>query len=283
MSESAGRPCLSSPEMVRSVARTTSTLRDDRVMTRKPRDQDLSVLHHVMGRGCRGEPIFQTDADRMHFTHLLGTVVEKFEWKIYNWVLMPNHHHLVVELTARNLDEGMKRAQGLFAQRWNERNESTGHVFFRRYKNIPMRRPGYASTVMNYIDLNPVRAGLCNRPEQWEWSGYSAIIGQRSALPFHDATRAVRIVSALYDEPAVNRLEYQRQVSARTHAAFGRGTSADSRPNLDEILERGNPQSLREAQELWSYSLRDIATAVGVCPATVMNWINHEVFPLEVK
>lgn len=247
-------------------------------MTRKDRDQDLTCFHHVMGRGCRGQPIFSTDEDRAHFTYLLGTVVEEYQWRIHNWVLMPNHHHLVVELTSRNLDDGMKRAHGLFAQRWNLRHDSSGHVFFRRYKNIPMRRPGYATTVMRYIDLNPVRAGLCERPEDWEWGGYNALIGRRSALPFHDADRGVRTISALDEEPAVNRLHYQRSVEQRMADVRGRGTPDDSRPSLAEILDPGNPHSLREAHELWTYSAREIGEVVGVTHSTILRWIDTERF-----
>lgn len=249
------------------------------LMPRQKRSQDLTCLHHVMGRGCRGQPIFATDEDREHFTYLLNTVVEEFEWKIYNWVLMPNHHHLVVGLESRNLNDGMKRAHGLFAQRWNQRHDSSGHVFFRRYKSIPMRRPGYAATVMKYIDLNPVRAGLCQRPENWKWSGYNAIIGRGPRQEFHAADSAVRIVSSLDDEPAMNRLEYQRRVEARIAIVRGQGTPEDSRPNLSEILDPGNPHSLREAHELWSYSSREIAAEVGASNNTVLNWIRAERFP----
>ena len=232
-----------------------------------------------MGRGCRGQPIFATDEDRAHFAYLLNTVVEEFDWKIYNWVLMPNHHHLVVRLEARNLDDGMKRAHGLFAQRWNQRHASSGHVFFRRYKSIPMRRLGYAASVMKYIDLNPVRAGLCQRPEHWEWGGYNAIIGRRQPQPFHASDAAVTILSALDDEPAVNRLEYQRRVEARIKSVRGRGTPEDSRPSLSEILDPGNPHSLREAHELWTYSSREIGDEVGVTHNTILNWIRGERFP----
>lgn len=232
-----------------------------------------------MGRGCRGQPIFATDEDRSHFAYLLGTVVEEFDWRICNWVLMPNHHHLVVGLESRNLDDGMQRAHGLFAQRWNQRHDSSGHVFFRRYKSIPMRRAGYAAAVMKYIDLNPVRAGLCQRPEHWEWGGYNAIIGRRPAQRFHDAEAAVGILSSLDDEPAVNRLAYQRSVEARIARVRGQGTPADSRPSLSEILDPGNPHSLREAHELWTYSSREIADEVGTAHNTILNWIRAERFP----
>lgn len=232
-----------------------------------------------MGKGCRGQPILNTDVDREHFAHLLCSVAELFDWKIYNWVLMPNHHHLVLELESENLDEGMKRLHGLFAQRWNTRHESTGHVFFRRFKNIPLKRPGYPATVMKYVDLNPVRAGLCLRPEDWEWSGYAAIIGKRSPLPFHDAENAVRIVSALDDEPAANRLAYARAVATRIEADRNRGTTSSTRPLIDEILVDGDAASLLEAYELWGYTSREIAAAAQASHVSVMKWIREERFP----
>ena len=54
---------------------------------------------------------------------------------------------------------------------------------------------------------------------------------------------------------------------------------ADLSQNLNEILDPGNPHSLREAHELWSYSSREIAAEVGASNNTVLNWIRAERFP----
>lgn len=225
-----------------------------------------------MGRGCRGEPLLSTAPDREHFAFLLGDVAERFEWTIANWVLMPNHHHLLVRLKEPNLDEGMHRLHGLFAQRWNIRNGGSGHVFFRRYKNVVLRRAGAPGRVSRYLDLNPVRAGLCSEPEEWTWSGYAAIVGKRQPERFHAASEALRMVSADYIGVGAQ-LEYARSVRQRLATARTARGHLTSRPWLREIIVPGDLSSLREAHETWWYSTREIATTLDVSVATVHRWL----------
>ncbi|MGI9116653.1 MAG: transposase [Gaiellales bacterium] len=243
-------------------------------MARPLRDQSTDCFHHVMGRGCRGTPIFNDPADREHFAYLLHDVAVRFEWTIIDWVLMPNHHHLLVGLNEPNLGKGMHRLHFMFGQRWNERTPSKGHVYFRRYKNVALRRQGAAGRVMRYIDLNPVRAGLCARPEDWEWSGYNANTGHRNALPFHDTDTAVRAMVTDVRDPEEARLLYARSVHDRLAVVRRKGRPTDIRPTLAEILIPGDVDSIREARETWWYSLHEIARHIGCSPTTVLTWLH---------
>lgn len=242
-------------------------------MTRPLRDQSTGFLHHVMARGCRGQPIFATADDRHHFAHLLSEVAAEFGWTIATWTFMPNHHHLLVKLDKPNLDKGMHRAHFMFAQRWNERNDSTGHVLFRRYKSIPLKREGASRRVLKYIDLNPVRAGLCPRPEDWKWSGFAANIGRRRALGFHSPEMALRVMTPDIEDPAEARLIYAQNVYERLDATRGVGHPDDVRPPLSEILIPGDIDSIREATETWWYSQRAVAEQIGCNHATVSRWL----------
>jgi REP element-mobilizing transposase RayT len=226
-----------------------------------------------MGRGCRGQPIFENTADCEHFAYLLTDVVERFGWTICDWVFMPNHHHLVVKLEEPNLDRGMHRLQGLFGQRWNERNDSSGHVFFRRYKNVALTDSLAASRVLRYVDLNPVRGGLSNQLGDWEWSGYLANIGRRSPLPFHNPDEALRVMTPHIGDPEEARFAYARLVSDRLAVTRRIGTPNDSRPSLGEIIVRGDLGSLREANVTWWYSTYEIAAFIGCGQKTVHRWL----------
>ncbi len=238
-------------------------------MPRPPRHEAPDVVYHAIWRGCRGQPIFETLSDKEHFAYLLKRITEEFEWRILNWVFMTNHHHLVVRLSKPNLSRGMQQLHGLFGQRWNERHESSGHVFFRRYTSIPVLKWEYAATLTTYLDLNPVRAGLCRRPGEWQWSGYSAIVGRKAPMPFHDAAGGLRMLITSIDDPPEARLAYARTVNDRAASVHRRGASADERPTLSEILVDASPEQLREATELWWYSARDVARHLGISPTTV--------------
>ena len=244
------------------------------LVPRAKRFQSPRVLHHVMSRGCRGQPIFGEPADREHFAFLLGNAIEEFGWTVYGWAFMPNHHHLLLGLSEENLSAGMRHAQSLFAQRWNERHDSSGHVFFRRFKNVPLLQAGAAQRVLKYIDLNPVRGGLCERPEDWEWSSYAANVGKRPALRFHSASDGLRIMVPDGIEVTEARHEYARMVYDRLAATRRRGSPDDVRPALDEILAPGDVSSIRDAHETWWYSQREIALHIGCDHTTVSAWLN---------
>ena len=234
-------------------------------MPRRLRSQPTGLIIHVIGRGCRGMPVFGDLTSRSHFLYLLGDAVERFDWQILNWVLMTNHHHLVVQLREPNLAEGMGRIHGLYAQRWNEREKSIGHVWMSRYKSIPILKEGYAETLMRYVDLNPVRAGICKHPAAWEWGGYAANVGLRAPLPFHDAKAGRRVISAGADS-------YRDFVCDKIPEWAGCGHVDDERPQLREIIVPGDSESLDEAMTLWGYSALEIADIYGVTAPTVRNW-----------
>lgn len=216
-----------------------------------------------------------TDDDRGHFVYLLDTVVREHGWKVLDWVLMSNHHHLVVELTEPNLSDGMQRLHGLHAVAWNQRHDERGHAWQGRFWSCEIEEWSYCKSVMRYVDLNPVRGGLVHSPEDWEWSGYAANAGLRERLPFHNviAGREMVVVGEdLTHEEICAR--YRRWVTTdleRTRARAQRGYEGD-RPELDEILEDGRPDSIHRAVAVWGYTIGEIADVCGVHRHTVRRW-----------
>lgn len=74
------------------------------------------------------------------------------------------------------VDVGMRRLHGNYAQAFNARHGRSGHVFQGRYGAIRVKSDSQLWTVARYIALNPVDAGLCERPHQWPWSSSSATL-----------------------------------------------------------------------------------------------------------
>jgi putative transposase len=71
----------------------------------------------------------------------------------------------------------MQRLNGSYAQWFNREYERTGHLFGDRYHAVLVERESHARELVRYIARNPVRAGLCKRPEDWPWSSYAATLG----------------------------------------------------------------------------------------------------------
>ena len=95
---------------------------------------------------------------------------------------MPNHYHATLQPSQPNLSEALRRLNSVYARWWNERHQRVGHVFQGRFKDQIVDRDSYLLTLSRYVVMNPVRAGLVERPEDWRWSSYRATAGLESVL-----------------------------------------------------------------------------------------------------
>ena len=129
----------------------------------------------MWSRGAVKQTIFISDDDRREYLARLGKVVEFMSWHCLAFCLMGNHMHLLVETPAPNLGAGMCRLHGPYAQAFNRRHEKSGHVFGARFDSKLMKNDVQLWMTTNYIVQNPVRAGLCRRPEAWPWSSHAHV------------------------------------------------------------------------------------------------------------
>jgi putative transposase len=143
-------------------------------MTRLARMVVSGLPHHVTQRGNRREPIFLGDGDQEIYRDLLGEQTRKAGVEVWAYCLMPNHAHLI--LNPRQAD-GLGRAVGEAHRRYtnfiNARGRWTGHLFQSRFASVAMDEWHLLSAVC-YVSLNPVRAQLVTRAEDWPWSSVSA-------------------------------------------------------------------------------------------------------------
>lgn len=141
-------------------------------------------MYHLTPRGNDGRTIFTEDAERVHFLLLLNAVAQERRWIVYGYCLMGNHLHLLVQVPELGLSEGMQRLLGGYSQWWNSKHEGFGHAFVNRFPSKPVHSDAHLRETARYIDLNPVRARLTPRAEQWAWSSYRAHIGLGPRPPF---------------------------------------------------------------------------------------------------
>jgi REP element-mobilizing transposase RayT len=149
------------------------------------------AFYHVMARGNRRERIFADDVDHRFFLGVLAETAGMTGWRVHGWVLMRNHYHLMLETPEPNLVAGMKWLQNTYTRRFNTRHRLWGRLFGDRYKavNVEGRAGDFYGTLLDYIHLNPVRAGIIapHRDESvrdYPWSsvagGYALPARQRA-------------------------------------------------------------------------------------------------------
>lgn len=111
----------------------------------------------------------------MVYLDLLGYVVRGWQWDLFAYCLMDNHVHLLVRTPEPNLGIGMQRCHSMYAQEFNERHARVGHLFQSRYGSSRIRTASRLTYVTEYIDANPVTAGLCADPPDWPWGSCGAV------------------------------------------------------------------------------------------------------------
>ena len=167
-------------------------------MPRQVRIEFAGATYHVMCRGDRREAIFEDDTDRACFVETLAQASKRAGWLVHAYVLMGNHYHLLLETPEPNLVRGMTWFQTTYTVRYNARHRTSGHLYGGRYKAVLVETPDggsagdadYFSTLVDYIHLNPVRAGLIevagDRPPavgSYRWSSLPEYRKKRSARP----------------------------------------------------------------------------------------------------
>jgi REP element-mobilizing transposase RayT len=130
-------------------------------MPRKQRIEYPGAVYHVISRGNYRKELFLSENTGKAFERTIFEAVERCGWKLHAYVIMSNHYHLAIETPEPNLVDGMKWLQSTFATRFNRLRKERGHVFQGRYKSILIGQGRSLLGLVNYIHLNPVRAGLC--------------------------------------------------------------------------------------------------------------------------
>ncbi len=147
-------------------------------MARQLRLAYAGALYHVTARGNGRQAIYLDDADRHRFLDLLGEEVAQQHWRCYAYCLMGNHYHLLLETPEGDLSGGMRRLNGRYTQGFNRRHHRVGHVLQGRFKSILVEKDAYLLELCRYIVLNPVRAQVVRKVQDWRWSSYRATAGR---------------------------------------------------------------------------------------------------------
>jgi len=177
-----------------------------------------------MARGIEGREIFRDEKDREVFLERLAQLVGPGKCRLYAWVLMTNHFHLLVRPEGESLSSVMRRLMTGHAVRFNRRHGRKGHLFQNRYKSIVVEEEPYFLELVRYISLNPVRAGLVgtlSELDRFPYSGHAVIVGRRE-YPCQD----IEGVLVRFSEGA---RDARRLYGKFIAAGFGQGTRDEFR------------------------------------------------------
>lgn len=280
-------------------------------MARPLRLEFPGALYHLTARGNARAPIYQDDHDRREFLDLLGSVCDRWNWRVHAYCLMGNHYHLVVETPEPTLSRGMRQLNGVYTQAFNRRHRKVGHLFQGRYTAILADKDKYLLELARYVVLNPVRAAMVKSAGQWPWSSYRATIG-RAASPGWLTTdwllsqfaarraearrRYVRFIAEGKDQPTLwQQLRGQIYLGDESfvHAQHRRLGRDDHLKEIPRAQRRPQPRpiehyartipdpkrAMAKAYQSGGYTLADIANHFNVHYSTVSRAVGRRTAP----
>lgn len=192
-------------------------------MARQARKTSPSGIYHVMLRGINQQRIFEDGADEQKFLELLRKNKKRCGFALYGYSLMGNHVHLllkeaahpsIITINDRDVEVGpgeaieaiFKRIEVSYVGYFNRRYKRTGHLFQDRFRSESIDTDEYLLMALRYIHLNAVKAGICEKPEDYPLSSYRDYLAS-AAGGFVDCEEILRIM------PKEQLIDFTRQAN----------------------------------------------------------------------
>jgi putative transposase len=186
-------------------------------MPRIPRGQLSAHAFHVLDRGNGRATVFHEDGDYRAFITLLAAAKQRHPVRLFAFAILPNHFHAVVQPTGDvSLSTFMHWWLTSHVRRYHRHHGTSGHVWQDRFKSFPIQQNDHFLTVVRYVLLNPVRAGLVALAQQWPWSSlnFPELI---DPLPVPLPAEWDDLLALPLDDDALQKV----RISARRQAPYG--------------------------------------------------------------
>ncbi len=133
-----------------------------------------NAVLHVISRGNNRNTIFHSDNDKLRYYTLLWELENENKIDIFHYCLMNNHIHLILNLNSEStLSRFMKQLNLTYFHYYRKEYGYSGHFWQDRFKSNIIDTDSYLLQCGKYIELNPVRAGMVYRPEEYLFSSYN--------------------------------------------------------------------------------------------------------------
>ena len=144
--------------------------------------------YHLYNRGNNREKIFFERENYLFFLRRFWHYLAQDSLDVNAYCLMPNHYHFLVRLRKGDFSQKMQAFILSYTKAINKRYRRCGSIFQGRFQAVLVDSDAYVLQLSRYIHLNPVKAGLVRRPEDWEFLSYLEYVGLRQErLPKVDA------------------------------------------------------------------------------------------------
>jgi len=135
---------------------------------------------NLTARGNRKEHIFRDRDDFEYYLKVVEETIKYFQEDMYQiicYCLMNNHVHILLKTKFKPPGKFIGRINSIYTRYFNRKYNYIGHLFQGRYHREIIESNGHMLEACRYIHLNPVRANLVSKPEEYQWSSHRMYIG----------------------------------------------------------------------------------------------------------
>ena len=151
-------------------------------MPRHARVLSENKIYHIVLKGINANRIFFSDNDYKLFIKYFKEACIDYNVEIIAYCLMSNHIHFVLKFNNEHMPELFKSFGAKFVPKYNYTHSKTGPLFNGRYYSSPINDDDYLISVLRYIHYNPVKAGICKYPSEYNWSSYNDYINHSNSI-----------------------------------------------------------------------------------------------------
>lgn len=222
-------------------------------MPRTARAKSRTGIYHIMVRGINRQDIFHNDEDRKRYLDTLKRITIDNISDVFGYCIMSNHIHLIIKEGEAGISLLMKRLGASYAYWYNLKYQRSGHVFQDRFKSEKVEDDGYLLTVVRYVHMNPVKAQIVNKPEEYIWSSCRGYYGYPEYPPGLGLTQ-VSLVLDLFADQKNQAMENMRIFEAEDNEDLCLEDATQKRLNEDTafnmITEKLNGRSISSLQQM---------------------------------
>ena len=195
-------------------------------MPRLPRIYIKGELYYITCRGIHKQDIFKNQEDYQMFLDLLKKYREQHGIKMFSYVLLPDHLHLLLEMSGEGeqVSEFMHDLNNAYTKYFNGRYERRGHLFQGRFKAALVQKAPNLGKLTAYIHLNPKRLNLVNDPKDYPHSSYGHYLNPGQGKQFNLEEGITEVLNLLKD---------------MGYAEFVNGLTPEEGQKLHKKLQRG--------------------------------------------
>jgi len=157
----------------------------------KRRRESKTGFYHVFVKGINNEKIFNQQREKIYFKSIILKQLSKYQIEIYSYCIMSNHAHFIIRAEIKVLSVFMAAILAEYAAYYNLKHNRNGHVFQNRFRSECIEDEKYFWSCLKYIHLNPVKARMVKKLENYKYSSISEYISGTPQLVNENAIKLI--------------------------------------------------------------------------------------------